>query len=367
MEGMTLGAQFERGANALNFVRLLLALEVVLWHSYSLRGSSWLPERVETWLSSIAVDGFFAISGFLITRAWLQRRSAGAYYRRRVRRILPGLLGCLLVTGLLVVPLANGGWSTPTWAPSWIPATWAMVGFAGPSGVPVAGVWNGSLWSLGYEEACYALVALLGLASLWRGRTVVGLALAAWTLLLMLTVAGTGMGAGALWQIPRCLLMFTCGAALWFMADRLRLSRAALAVCAGVVVASVALPIYQVAAAPALAYLCIGGGIWLGRFPRVVLKNDISYGVYIYGFPLQQMLLVAGLGGLAWAPFAAISLAIVVPMAWASWVLVERRFVRSAQSGVGGNARGGERRVVVGDLVNAAVEELHQPAPAARP
>jgi peptidoglycan/LPS O-acetylase OafA/YrhL len=303
----TVGARFERDPNSLNFVRLVLALEVVLWHSYSLRGSTWLPENVETWLSSIAVDGFFAISGFLITRAWLRRRSAGAYYLRRARRILPGLLGCLLVTGLAIVPLANGGWSAPTWSPNWVPATWAMVGFAGPAAVPFSGVWNGSLWSLGYEEACYALVAIVGLLGLWRRGVAVGLAVASWAVLLMAMSAGA-MEPGPVWQIPRCLLMFACGAALWFLADHVRLSRPGLAVCAVVVVASVALPIYQVAAAPALAYLCVGGGIWLGRYPRLVLRNDISYGVYIYGFPLQQLLIVAGFGGLAWAPFAALSL-----------------------------------------------------------
>ena len=62
---------------------------------------------------------------------------------------------------------------------------------------------------------------------------------------------------------------------------------------------------------------------------RVGSRNDISYGVYLFAFPLQQLMAVAGVPeavGLVW--FAVLSVAVTVPVAWASWLLVERPSMR---------------------------------------
>jgi peptidoglycan/LPS O-acetylase OafA/YrhL len=57
---------------------------------------------------------------------------------------------------------------------------------------------------------------------------------------------------------------------------------------------------------------------------RVGARNDISYGVYIYAFPLQQLLVVYGVGDLGYIPFLLASLACTFPVAAGSWYLVER-------------------------------------------
>jgi peptidoglycan/LPS O-acetylase OafA/YrhL len=65
----------------------------------------------------------------------------------------------------------------------------------------------------------------------------------------------------------------------------------------------------------------------LGSRPWAVLHTDLSYGVYIYGFPLQQALLLLGWHS-GWPLFFLVSCAVVFPAAAASWLLVERRFLR---------------------------------------
>ena len=58
---------------------------------------------------------------------------------------------------------------------------------------------------------------------------------------------------------------------------------------------------------------------------RLGSTNDISYGVYIYAFPLQQSFAALGLGeATPFAVFALVSLATTIVLAWASWTLVER-------------------------------------------
>lgn len=329
--GDTVGSRFDGGPNALNFLRLLLALEVVAWHSYALRGGTWLPVQLERVMGEIGVDAFFAISGFLICRAWFRRRSTSAYLVARARRILPGLWVCLLVTALVIAPAASAlaGGPQPTLsgsvryvlanADTWA-TQWAIDGT--PFGVRDIG-WNGSLWTLGYEVVCYLVLAALGLARLLRPTVVAALAGSFWVLSLVITV---GSPTDLDWQVlvaPRLGLMFALGALLWMHRDRIPFSRALCAASVACLVAGAFTPNYRLIAAPAVVYLCLVVGIALARWPRLVLRNDLSYGTYIYAFPIQQALLVNGIV-LGWVGFVTLSVACVLPVAALSWFLIER-------------------------------------------
>jgi peptidoglycan/LPS O-acetylase OafA/YrhL len=59
----------------------------------------------------------------------------------------------------------------------------------------------------------------------------------------------------------------------------------------------------------------------------VQLRNDLSYGVYIYAFPIQQLLASFGLARLNPIVFFVIATAATVPLAALSWFLVERRAI----------------------------------------
>ncbi|MCU1432638.1 MAG: acyltransferase 3, partial [Actinotalea sp.] len=79
--------------------------------------------------------------------------------------------------------------------------------------------------------------------------------------------------------------------------------------------------------APFLAYLMI----WLGSVlpcPELVRRHDISYGVYIYAFPVQQLLVLTGIHERGLLLYDVVALACTVPLAVASWLLVERPVMR---------------------------------------
>ena len=327
----TVGLAFELQPNALNFIRLCLALEVLVWHSYSLRGSAWLSVRAESFLADIAVDSFFAISGFLIVRAWHRRPDATQFLLARGKRILPGLWACLAVTAFVIAPLTAHvtGVRAPAWDGRWhyvVANAFVRVGEWGvegsPGGVAYHGVWNGSLWSLWFEAICYAAVLLAGVLRLLRLPVVAGTAIAMWFL------SATG-SVGVLYG--RTWLMFSCGAVLYLVGRWVPLSgRLAATSVALVAVAAVVLPgdlSYRTVAAPAVAYLSLYGGLLLGRFRLLQVRQDFSYGTYVYAFPVQQALLVCGVSA-GWVGFAVLSIVSTLPLAVGSWFLVERPALR---------------------------------------
>lgn len=181
----TLGKVFDPRNNALNALRLLLAVGVILWHSWPLSGHGVTYKPLEQLLEQVWVDGFFAISGFLITSSWLRNPRLRDYATARVLRIFPGLWVCLLIIAFVMAPigvLLQGG-SVSGLMSSYAPIEYVLnnavlnVYYAGingtPQGIPWPGVWNGSLWTLVFEMICYIAVAVLGIVGLLKRRWVI--------------------------------------------------------------------------------------------------------------------------------------------------------------------------------------------------
>lgn len=345
----TVGVRFETGPNALNFLRLCLASTVVVWHAYLLPGHVGLPEPAAQLLERIAVDCFFAISGFLIVRSWQRNPEASRYLRARAGRILPALWVCLLLTAFVIVPAVARFTDAP--APSLGDQLRYVVGNAGVFVTePTIGapwVWNVSLWTLWWEVSLYLAVLALGIVGWLRPRVLVGAAVTLWSWLTVVTVIKGDMRVpDSLWLValPRVGLMFTLGALLWVARDRVPMTRSIAVLAAVSIAAGSFLPQYLVIAAPGVAYLSLWVGISAGRWRKLRLRNDLSYGVYIYGAPVQAALVLLGVS-VSWGWFTVLSLALVLPVAALSWFLIERPAL-SASHRVEG--RGRAPRLVLG-------------------
>jgi peptidoglycan/LPS O-acetylase OafA/YrhL len=334
-----LGQVFDSGSNALNALRLALAAEVMLWHSWLITGRL-PPAATVQLLFSVGVDGFFAISGFLIARSWLRNPQIREYLVARALRILPGFYVCLGVTAFVLAPIsvAIQGGSATELVLSGAPIDYVLKNSAvaifkldvggTPSGIPAPGAWNSSLWSLIYEVVCYLGVAVLGVVGLarrrWHPIPILALAVFGATLLPPLTYRWP-------WTIEQCtvraVIMFAAGALLYQFRDVIpaRWSLVAASVAA-VLAAGVLLPDYRIVAAIPLAYAVVVSGA-LVHNERLRLRTDLSYGVYIYAFPIQQMLAVCGLAGLGPFAFFGVTAAATLPFAAASWFLVERPMI----------------------------------------
>lgn len=333
---MKIGQVFDPRRNALNVLRLALAAEVMLFHSWPATGHM-PPKSTLQLFFSVGVDGFFAISGFLITRSWLTDPRLRDYLAARALRILPGFYVCLIVTAFVFAPLSvviQGGSAAKLLA-STGPLAYVVknsaVAYLQPTiegtlhGVPMGPGWNGSMWSLVWELLCYFFVAVIGVAGLANRRWVSPAVLVVATLGALVLPPLTFPG---VWTIPqlavRSAIMFSAGAIMYQWRDVIPARWSLVAVCVVIVVAAGFLPDYRVVAALPLAYAVVVSGSLL-KSERLRLRTDLSYGVYIYAFPAQQLLAVCGLATrLHPVLFFLAAVAATLPLAAASWFVIEK-------------------------------------------
>jgi peptidoglycan/LPS O-acetylase OafA/YrhL len=342
--------------NHFSLLRVGVAALVVLSHSFDLIDGNSDRQPVYRLFGTVtfgelAVDGFFIVSGFLITRSFLGSGYA-AYLGKRVLRIYPGFLVAFVVS--IVIAQEFSGHSL------WLPgrevahnALNAIFLLGADLENPFPGQFypaaNGSMWTISYEFHCYLAVMALGAVGLLRRRWLVFLlgvgllaALAAvpaqdWPAVREQTEASIGF-AGRFWQRVRDFVveapfedvrlfaMFLAGACFYLFRDavvyRGWMAGLALAGLTGCL-------FFGRLAEPGFAVL--GGYLifWAAFFPRplwisgFLTRVDLSYGIYLYAFPIQKAVISLAPRVQPYELFV-VALALSAAAAWVSWTLVEK-------------------------------------------
>jgi peptidoglycan/LPS O-acetylase OafA/YrhL len=340
----TLQDRFDPRRNSFDLLRLSFALLVAVAHGISSHTGG-QPHIGLSGIGDFGLDGFFILSGFLVTRSWFTLESFPRFAWHRFLRIMPGFWVCLLVVAFVVAPVAAAlqGMS-PLQAFTGTPSAWEYVfenagllivhfDIAGIlAELPKEDSFNGSVWTLVFEAFCYAIVAVLGGLGLLRRRPVL-VPIAAAVLLVLTAMQEAGLPVLLNERVIRLVLVFLLGATAYLYAARIPLRADLAAGAAGVFLVSLALfDDYRVLGAVPLAYLFL----WFGTsYPWPwSMRTDLSYGLYIYHWPLQQLLMLTALAAAPTAVFVPVSIALTVLPAAASWYLVEKPALRHKHSAV---------------------------------
>ena len=326
--------------NNLRIVRLAAASAVIFSHSYVVNlgiGALALePLGALTGVDcgALAVDIFFVASGFLVGRSLMRGRDPIDFLLSRALRIYPGLICAVLAMALLLGPavteLGVGAYFRDTWLYRFIVFNATMFSpwrftphLPGTfTHLPYPDVVNASLWTLPWELWMYA--SLLGL------YFVRGLGRAYPGILCAIALAYAAMALN-LWEMDRFLALgirfvaiFHAGVAAYRYRDRITLSWPILAgisatmLIVGVVTQStLLLPVW-------LAYVVL----FIAYYTPLVVERwcdgpDYSYGIYIYAYAVQQML-VWCFGAMAVIPSFLLAWGLTMPLAILSWHFVEK-------------------------------------------
>ena len=312
---------FDPRRNSLNAIRLLLAVLVIAWHSFPLTGHDIPFHPARQFISNVPVDAFFAISGYLICSSWTRRPTVRAFLGARIRRIMPAFWVCLLVTAFLFAPLTSAtiNGSNVLYVLTNSALYINQVGIDGTlQNVPYPAAWNGSLWTLWWEFACYLGVLILGVTGLITKRGTIAAAFVAAVAGSTLTTTGIIENAYVV-HGSRFGVMFLAGAVIWRYRQRIPVNTPLIIAATTTFLATLTLPNYRLIGALPLAYLVLVIGA-LVKKPN--LHTDISYGTYVYAFPVQQIVASAGVRDPA--TMFIVSVAVTLPIAYLSWVFVER-------------------------------------------
>lgn len=274
-----------------------------------------------------------------------------AYFRARVLRIFPGLAVCVAAVAFIFAPVtaavAGNRYSFPdavlffvTNLSAGAPGV-AVRGIPGSlDGVNDPGSWNGPLWTLFWEIACYAVVGVvLGVLRPRLGRIALFVPFLAGSAFVLMLDAGLGpVHTPPDWPlIP--VLTFLAGSLVYLFQDTIPGTPVTLVVAALLVVLVASLGFASSLVHLPLSVVLVSGSLYL-PLSGVGSRFDISYGLYIYGWPVQQFL--ASLGVPTAVPpwvFAGASILLAAPLAWLSCRYVERpaqrwRRSREAQASV---------------------------------
>jgi peptidoglycan/LPS O-acetylase OafA/YrhL len=309
IKAMNLSQALSRKGNNFDLVRLVAAILVVWCHAYLMQPNDPAIDPLGTalgfdGLGSLGVYAFFLMSGILVTASYDRQRSAPRFIALRVARLWPAVAGgslfAIFVIGPLftTLPLSEYFASHTTWMNLDNASTLAF-----KRGWVLPGVFEHNrferdicapLWTLPLEVRCYLIVlvaGVLGLLSSRRGVFVaVAMGLVAFAVRVRfapfeLSLRDFSEKAGGYSFWPE--LFFMGGMLLYSWRDRVHING-----LAATAFLMIFLVFRDTAAAQPLFYVTfVYGVLWTGSTPalrRFVPRNDYSFGIYIYGFMMQQ-------------------------------------------------------------------------------
>ncbi|CAE6882646.1 acyltransferase family protein [Paraburkholderia domus] len=328
--------------NNFDFLRLFAASLVVIGHGYALMGTV-PPMLLYTPISTFGVIIFFSISGYLIAGSWEREPHPYNFFAKRALRLFPALFVVVLLTAFVLGPVVSDLPPRAYFADSltyhYLANLRLFIQYSLP-GVfktnPLPNAVNGSLWSLPVEFCSYMMVPMIGLLLL-RWRVLAFGALAAlfasasvylvhfradhrFTFYAMDLRSGTAMVA-----------YFAAGAVIWHARRTIPLNIIAALVATALYVGlsrlSIAAAQFPIATANAflLAYVVITIGESQNlRLPDAGKYGDFSYGLYLYAFPVEQVLAEHLYGRTGQWPLIGLAFTVSIVLAILSWHFVEK-------------------------------------------
>ncbi|TSD65872.1 acyltransferase [Inquilinus sp. KBS0705] len=332
--------------NAFDLLRLLLAISVLITHALLLGGYKLYDplhtlSKGQTNLAELGVMGFFTLSGYLISASFERSANPAVFASHRLLRILPAYWVCLVLTAFVFAPIIYS-----------IKDRHVADYFANNSGSAINYVWknfflkinqwsiagvldfasykdslNGSLWSLYPEMQCYCFTLLAGVFGLLKKNSIPYLIISI-TVFAFFAIGfnfSKGFGPTILLLSPafKLYISYVAGSLIYVFRDKLIFNKMETIFIAGFSLLLIKFGGFHLLS-PLLIALTLINVFQLFSFR---LKYDISYGIYIYSFIVEQLLYQIFGNSLPVVAFIGIALVISVILGWASHLLVEKPFI----------------------------------------
>lgn len=187
---------------------------------------------------------------------------------------------------------------------------------------------NGSLWSLWPEMQCYIAVLAMGLLGLFRRNRAMLLLSAAFVYVIyvinLISPVHYGPTIFILSNAFRLYVSFLCGMMLYVYGKYIDIDKKGYIFLLLLSLMLLRFGGFLVVAPVIVSVFCVK---FFSTF-HISLRYDISYGLYIYAFPVEQLVYNAFGHRLLFVPYVLLCLLITAMMAFLSFRIVEQPFLR---------------------------------------
>ena len=344
--------------NAFDFLRLILALGIVYYHArgFIVTNSPWQFIEYKgasdfsmgnVQLGRVEVYLFFIISGFLITMSLERSKNVQDFFEKRIKRIYPAYIVCLLVTILFFLPLTaviNHATTFPHYVKTFWPESlkyliqnlFDPVIYTGFNQIydhlnkPRLEI-NGPVWSLYYEIRAYILIVILSylgcLKQLWKLLIPLGICWVLYIFYVFGIIESTIINQIYYQANYFLFTYFLFGALAYKCINLIRFNWIYFIISILALIAGLKFDLVPVLFPPAMTYFILFLAATL-PFKNISQKfGDLSYGIYIYSWPIQVLLLAIGWPK-SFKNYLFMSLLLSVGAGYLSWNLIESRFLK---------------------------------------
>lgn len=319
--------------NSFDLMRHIAAYGVLISHHFALSGLDEPEILGMTTLGGFCVIIFFAISGYLITGSCINSTTYKGFMMRRIKRIMPALIVCSFLMIFVICSLYGKYGITP-----WLFSTNSVYAFISYSALQIDtpfingfgnsyiyhGALNGSLWTLKFEFLAYITISILFFFR--KIRITIPLVILLASIVTFKLTSSMEAKPYYMYRASMTLIPFTIGSLFYLInIQGLTLSKK---ICIAVfsfillIISSIkgetSIFILTSSVLIILAGVSLKDNIINGRF-------DISYGVYIYAFPAQQVIINELTNNFALS--LVIALVVTTSLGISSWILIEKRFI----------------------------------------
>ena len=332
--------------NNFGFLRLFFASLVIVSHSPEIIDQNRSREVLTNIFGTIsfgelAVDSFFLISGYLILKSFYSTSSVKSYFTKRILRIYPGFVVASLFCILVITPIA-GGWSliSNLQPMDWLKAFTKLLILDSPEvdGLLIGNkpfVLNGAMWSVWLEFLCYISIPVFFFLGLHKKRLYAVVTTIIISLFLFLLITHKDIWLPyplriSAYNSTRLLSAFLIGGAFYHFREKVIWNAKLSLACLVLLIICLN---YQYTAE--LGYFILGGYLIFNfalnyknkTLNQIGTKNDISYGVYLYAWPIQ-MLIVQHYPTISPTIMTLITMGSVAVLGYLSWIYVEQPFMK---------------------------------------
>ena len=299
-KSMTLKEKSADRNNNLDLIRFIAALLVILCHAYPLsKGQGYMDilgriTNGQTHFGNLAVCIFFFYGGFLIAKSAERLKTAGAYFKARILRLFP----CLIVVTFFLTFLAGPCLtSLPVKVYFLQKGTYqyllnsVMILTHNLPGVFTGNIYgqtvNGPLWTLPVEFLCYIMCFLVWRTGFLNEKRM------KWTIPLFAAgYAGVKLLLGTnalLLSALRPVGLFYAGMLYYVYRGKIKLRWEAALLCFAALIFFTWRGLLDVVVFVFLPYLLLYLGYGTRhKFSNFAKYGEVSYGVYLCGWPIQQ-------------------------------------------------------------------------------